>query len=142
MYTAKNGGEALRNGAWAIRFRDLQTAVTAAFRYAVKQCRALSETDPEPDQSRRGDMAAAENFQGYARWPIGNRFGSIEVINEKTGAVAARITARFYSVDGARTVRYERVKSPYGRTSETPVTERFTGIRFSLTTEVLEKGAA
>ena len=142
MYTAKNGGVALQNGAWAIRFRDLQTAVTAAFRYAVKQCRALSETDPEPDQSRRGDMAAAENFQGCARWPIDNRFGSIEVINEKTGAVAARITARFYSVDGARTVRYERVKSPYGRTYETPVTERFTGIRFSLTTEVLEKGAA
>lgn len=54
MYTAKNGGEALQNGAWAIRYRDLQTAVTAAFRYAVKQCRALSETDPEPDQSRRG----------------------------------------------------------------------------------------
>lgn len=142
MYTAKNGGEALQNGAWAIRFRDLQAAVTAAFRYAVKQCRALSETDPEPDQSRRGDMAAAENFQGCARWPIDNRFGSIEVINEKTGAVAARITARFYSVDGARTVRYERVKSPYGRTYEAPVTERFTGIRFSLTTEVLEKGAA
>ena len=142
MYTAKNGGEALQNGAWAIRFRDLQTAVTAAFRYAVKQCRALSETDPAPDQSRRGDTAAAEIFQGYARWPIGNRFGSIEVINEKTGAVAARITARFYSVDGARTVRYERVKSPYGRTYEMPVTERFTGIRFSLTTEVLEKGAA
>lgn len=142
MYTAKNGGEALQNGAWAIRFRDLQAAVTAAFRYAVKQCRALSETDPEPDQSRRGDMAAAENFQGCARWPIDNRFGSIEVINEKTGAVAARITARFYSVDGARTVRYERVKSPYGRTYEMPVTERFTGIRFSLTTEVLEKGAA
>lgn len=142
MYTAKNGGEALQNGAWAIRFRDLQAAVTAAFRYAVKQCRALSETDPEPDQSRRGDTAAAENFQGCARWPIDNRFGSIEVINEKTGAVAARITARFYSVDGARTVRYERVKSPYGRTYEAPVTERFTGIRFSLTTEVLEKGAA
>lgn len=142
MYTAEKSGEALQNGAWAIRYRDLQAAVTAAFRYAVKQCRALSETDPVPDQSRRGDTAAAENFQGYARWPIDNRFGSIEVINEKTGAVAARITARFYSVDGAHAVRYELVKSPYGRTYETPVTERFTGIRFSLTTEVLEKGAA
>lgn len=40
---------------------------------------------------------------------------------------------------GARTVRYERVKSPYGRAYETPVTERFTGIRFTLTTEVIER---
>ena len=63
MYTAKNGGEALQNGAWAIRFRDLQTAVTAAFRYAVKQCRALSETDPEPDQSRRGIWPRPKTFK-------------------------------------------------------------------------------
>ena len=42
MYIAEKSGEALQNGAWAIRFRDLQAAVTAAFRYAVKQCRALS----------------------------------------------------------------------------------------------------
>ena len=52
MYTAKKGGETLKTGARAIRYRDLQTAVTAAFKYAVKQCRALSETDPEPDESR------------------------------------------------------------------------------------------
>ena len=139
MYAAKKGGETLKTGARAIRFRDLQNTITAAFKYAVKQCRALSETDPEPDQSRRGDTAAAESFQGCARWPVDNRFGAIEIENEKTHTIAARITARFYSIDGARTVRYERVKSPYGRTYETPVTERFTGIRFTLTTEVIER---
>lgn len=140
MYTAKKGGETLQNGARAIRFRDLQTAVTTAFKYAVKQCRALSETDPEPDESRRcGAADTAEDFQGCARWPIDNRFGSIEVVNEKTGAIAARITARFYNIEGIRTAGYERVKSPYGRTYETPIDERFTGVRFTLTTEVIEK---
>lgn len=127
MYAAKKGGETLKTGARAIRFRDLHNTITTAFRYAVKQCRALSETDPEPDSSRCGDTAAAENFQGCARWPVDNRFGVIEIENEKTHTIAAR------------TARYERVKSPYGRTYETPVTERFTGIRFSLTTEVLER---
>lgn len=139
MYAAKKGGETLKTGARAIRFRDLHNTITTAFRYAVKQCRALSETDPEPDSSRCGDTAAAENFQGCARWPVDNRFGVIEIENEKTHTIAARITARFYSIDGTRTARYERVKSPYSRTYETPVTERFTGIRFSLTTEVLER---
>lgn len=139
MYAAKKGGETLKTGARAIRFRDLQNTITAAFRYAVKQCRALSETDPEPDQSRRGDTAAAEDFQGCARWPIDNRFGVIEIENEKTHTVAARITARFYDIEGIRTTGYRRVKSPYGRTYETPVTERFTGIRFTLTTEVIER---
>lgn len=139
MYTAKKGGETLQNGARAIRFRDLQTAVTTAFKYAVKQCRALSETDPEPDESRRGGRDEEEIVAQGARWPIDNRFGSIEVVNEKTGAIAARITARFYNIEGIRTVGYERVKSPYGRTYETPIDERFTGVRFSLTTEVIEK---
>ena len=94
MYAAKKGGETLKTGARAIRFRDLQNTITAAFKYAVKQCRALSETDPEPDQSRRGDTAAAESFQGCARWPVDNRFGAIEIENEKTHTIAARITAR------------------------------------------------
>lgn len=138
MYTAKKGGETLKTGARAIRYRDLQTAVTAAFRYAVKQCRALSETDTEFDKTRCGDADTAEDFQGCARWPIDNRFGVIEIENEKTHTIAARITARFYNIEGIRTAGYERVKSPYGRTYETPIDERFTGVRFSLTTEVLE----
>ena len=140
MYAAKKGGETLQNGARAIRFRDLQNTITTAFKYAVKRCRVLSETDPAPDQSRCGDAAAAENFQGCARWPVDNRFGviEIEIENEKTHTIAARITARFYNIEGIRTVGYERVKSPYGRTYETPIDERFTGVRFSLTTEVLE----
>lgn len=61
----------------------------------------------------------------------------------KKGAIAARITARFYSVDGARITGYRRVQSRYGRMCyQVESKGRFTGIRFSLTTEVLEKGAA
>ena len=143
MYTAKKGGEVLQNGARAIRYRDLQTAVTAAFKYAVKQCRVLSETDPEPDESRRGGRDEEEIVAQGARWPIDNRFGSIGVVNEKTGAVAARITARFYSVDGARITGYRRVQSRYGNMCyQVESKGRFTGVRFTLTTEVLEKGAA
>ena len=138
MYAAKKGGETLKTGARAIRFRDLQNTITTAFKYAVKQCRALSETDPEPDKSRCGDADTVESFQGCARWPVDNRFGVIEIENEKTHTIAARITARFYNIEGIRTVGYERVKSPYGQTYETPIDERFTGVRFSLTTEVLE----
>ena len=138
MYAAKKGGEVLKTGARAIRYRDMQTAITAAFKYAVKQCRALSETDIEPDRTRCGSTETAEDFQGCARWPVDNRFGAIEIENEKTHTIAARITARFYNIEGIRTVGYEHVKSPYGRTYETPIDERFTGVRFSLTTEVLE----
>ena len=143
MYTAKKGGEVLQNGARAIRYRDLQTAVTAAFKYAVKVCRTLSETDSAPDSSRRGARGSEETTMRGDRWPIDNRFGVIEVVNEKTGAVAARITARFYSVDGTHTTGYERIISRYGRTSyRIAKEERFTGVRFSLTTEVIEKGGA
>lgn len=139
MYAAKKGGETLKTGARAIRYRDLQTAVTTAFKYAVKQCRVLSETDAEFDKTRCGDADTAEDFQGCARWPIDNRFGVIEIENEKTHTIAARITARFYDIEGIRTKGYRRVKSPYRREFETPITERFTGIRFSLTTEVIER---
>lgn len=142
MYTAKKGGEVLQNGARAIRYRDLQTAVTTAFRCAVKACRALCEDYPERHcEGHTGEKP--ENFYGCRAWVIGNRFGVIDIVNEKTGAVAARITARFYDIEGVRTVRWKRVKNPRGGYwHEVPEDEYFAGVRFSLTTEVIEKGAA
>ena len=95
MYRVTQGGLPLTTGTTgrAMRGRDLQELTLKAFKYAVTSCRAMCETDDKVDTS----------LDWNSRTPLESAYiDPLEIVNESTGAVAARVTPRLYRVRGTR----------------------------------------
>lgn len=109
-----------------VRGKKLQCALDRTFRAAVKACRALCTTEISG-----GAAGLKHRHLEVARRKVASdvRLSAWVVLDEKTGAVAARITPTFWEIDVG--IVYADACSPE------PV-GTWSGVRFTLTTEVLD----
>lgn len=116
----------IQGGAAAdIRGNKLQSVLLKTFKVAVKACRAFCSTKTRAVVKHRylegHQEALPAEFNPVKPW---------EVVNEKTGAVVARITPTFWQVRRGCVYSYDKYGMPEGT---------WEGVRFTLTTEVIEK---
>ena len=117
----------LQGGAAAnIRGNKLQAVLLRTFKAAVTVCRTFCSTKTHGAEVKHRYLEGRRDTLPAELIPV----KPWEVVNEKTGAIVARITPTFWRIRCGGVYSYDR----YGIAED-----MWEGVRFTLTTEVIEK---